>query len=85
MKIIRLNSFKRDYKKLPDYIQKKVDEQLRVLVKNPGHPSLRVKKIEGHPVCWEARISREYRLTFNWSESILVLRRVGTHKVFKNP
>ena len=85
MEIIRLNSFKRDYKKLPLRIQKKIDEQLRILVENPGYPSLRVKKIEGHANCWEARISREYRFTFGWVKATLILRRAGTHNVFKNP
>ena len=85
MNVIRLNCFKRDYQKLPLSIQRKVDEQLRILVENPGYPSLRVKKIDGHPNCWEARISQEYRLTFTWVKNTLILRRVGTHDVLKKP
>ena len=85
MEAIRLNSFKRDYKKLPTHIRKKLDEQLQLLLQNPGHPSFRVKKIEGALNCWEARISREYRFTFKWIKATCILRRAGTHDVLKNP
>ncbi|PIV64678.1 MAG: hypothetical protein COZ37_00790 [bacterium (Candidatus Ratteibacteria) CG_4_10_14_3_um_filter_41_18] len=85
MEVIRLNSFKRDYKKLPLVIQKKLDKQLQLFIQNPGHPSLRVRKIERDPRCWEARISREYRFTFEWVKDILLLRRAGTHDILKNP
>jgi mRNA-degrading endonuclease RelE of RelBE toxin-antitoxin system len=81
MKIIRLACFKRDYKKLPSRIQAKLDEQLTMLIQDAGHPSLRVKKMEGHPNCWEGRITREYRFTFMWDKDSLVLRRAGTHDI----
>ena len=85
MEIIRLNSFKRDYKKLPLPIQERLDKQLQLFIRNPGHPSLRVRKIEREPRCWEGRISREYRFTFEWVKSTCILRRTGTHDILKNP
>ena len=85
MKVIRLAHFKRDYKKLPPRIRKKLDEHLTIFVQDPGYPSLRVRKVEGYPNCWEARITREYRFTFSWVEDSLVLRRAGTHAILKNP
>ena len=85
MKVIRLAHFKRDYKKLPPRIQKKLDEQLEIFIRDPGYPSLRVRKVEGSPDCWEARITREYRFTFSWAKDFLVLRRSGTHDILKAP
>ncbi len=85
MRIIRLAHFKRDYKKLPPRIQKKLDEQLMFFVRDTGHPSLRARKVEGYSGCWEARITREYRFTFSRVKDSLVLRRSGTHDILKNP
>ena len=85
MRIIRLECFKRDYKKLPSHIWEKLDKQLKILIRDTGHPSLGVRKIEGHPGCWEARVSRAYRFTFSWVKDAVALRRVGTHDVLKNP
>ena len=85
MKVIRLAHFKRDYKKLSPRIQKKLDEQLAIFVRDPGYPSLRVRKVEGYPGCWEARITREFRFTFSWVKDSLVLRRSGTHAILRNP
>lgn len=70
--------FKQDYKKLSKIIQKKVDKQLQFLQKNISHPSLRTKRMQGVDR-WEARVDRSYRLTFEKSEVMIVLRTVGPH------
>lgn len=49
--------FKKDYEKLPATIQEQVDTQIEWLLQNPKHPSLHVKKMEGHESVWEARIT----------------------------
>lgn len=40
-------SFKRSYKKLPKFIQKKADRILLLLGEDLMHPSIRAKKIQG--------------------------------------
>ena len=85
MRIIRLKSFKKDYKKLPKHIQERTNKQLSFLLTSPGHPSLRVKKIRGYPGIWELRVTREYRMTFQIQKDSFVLRRIGTHKVLRKP
>ena len=85
MKIVRVSHFKKDYKSLPQQIQKRVDKQLTLLLTNIRHPSLRVKKIHSYPGVWELRVSREYRLTFQVEEDTFLLRRVGTHDVLGKP
>ena len=85
MKAVFSKSFKRAYKALPGDIQAQVDKQLTALLDNPHHPSLQLKKMEGHQTIWEARISAGYRITFQINGDTYLLRRVGTHDVLRKP
>jgi addiction module RelE/StbE family toxin len=85
MKVAFTKPFKKDYQGLPGHIQKQVDTQIIRLLDNPKHPSLRMKKMEGHPSVWEARITGGYRLTFQIDGDTCLLRRVGTHDILKRP
>ena len=85
MKVAFTKPFKKDYQGFPAHIQQKIDEQIVRLLDNPKHPSLRMKKMEGCPSVWEARITGGYRLTFQIDGDIYLLRRVGTHDILKRP
>ncbi|MBU4481698.1 hypothetical protein KKH59_05340 [Patescibacteria group bacterium] len=86
MRIIRLNPFKEDYKKLPPDIQKRADEKITFLITNSHHPSLRTKKIQGTKDVWEGRITKSIRFTFQITEDIYILRRIGKHdEVLRKP
>ena len=78
VKIRRTNSFLKDYRTLPADIQDRVDKQLTLLLENPRHPSLRLKKLKGTDT-FEIRITKGYRLTLRYANKVLELRRVGTH------
>lgn len=80
MKVIYTDPFKRDYNRLPSDIQGALDKALSFLLKNPRHPSLRSKKLPGTSL-WYARITRAYRLTFQYSDNLVILRRAGTHDI----
>jgi mRNA interferase RelE/StbE len=82
VRIRRTKSFLNDYQSLPAVIRSRVDKQLTVLLENPRHPSLRLKKLKGTDK-FEVRITKGYRLTFRYSDRILELRRVGTHDLLK--
>ena len=82
MKIRRTNSFKKDYRDLPEEIRDRVDKQLHYLLENPKHPSLRLKKLKSTDK-YEIRITKGYRMTFRYIDQILELRRVGTHDVLR--
>jgi len=77
--------FKQDYQGLPEEIRKQIDKQILRLMENPKHPSLTIKKMEGHTSVWEARITKGYRMTFQIDGDIFLLRRVGTHSILKRP
>lgn len=86
MRSIRLTrSFEKDYRKLPSEIQCQCDETLQQLIADPRYPSLRLKKMEGFRNIWEARVSYHYRLTLTIDGEVYIVRRVGTHSIFKNP
>ena len=85
MKVAFTNPFKRDYKDLPENVQELLDKQIIYLLDNPKHPSLRLKKMEGHKSIYEARITKGYRMTFQIVDDTYLLRRVGTHSILKRP
>jgi len=85
MKIQTTRPFDEDYHSLPEAIQERTEKQLALLLENPHHQSLRIKKIKGHPSIWEGRVTKSYRFTFQISGEIYLLRRIGTHDILKTP
>ena len=88
MKLLLSAHFKKDYQKLPQPIKRKVEKQLGILVKNPLHPSLGVKKMKGKAgkyQFWEARVDYFWRMSFLKDKDEIRLCRLGPHdKVLKN-
>ena len=85
MKIQTTKPFDEDYNGLPESIKDRADKQFILLLENPHHPSLRLKKIKGHPNIWEGRVTKRYRFTFQIPGDIYLLRRIGTHDILKTP
>jgi len=87
MKFLPTEHFTKCYKSLPTVIQAQVDKQLSLLLENPKHPSLRVKKMQGTKgEIFEGRISRSYRFTFQIEGDTYILRNIGPHnQTLKNP
>lgn len=57
----------------------------------PFHPSLRIRKMQGHSDIWEGHITMQYVFTFHiekepkTDETIYVFRTIGTHDIYRNP
>ena len=86
MRITRTESFARDFAKLPAEVQERVVKALRLLVADPRHPSLQVKKMQPKILgIFEGRVSQGYRMTFTVAREEIVLRRVGTHDILRTP
>ncbi len=90
MIFVRTERFKKAFKALPIDIQKKTVRSLRLLAEDVYYPSLRVKKVQGAPGIWEARIDLKYRMTFQLDEkegeTHCLLRNVDNHdECLKNP
>ncbi len=81
----RSERFKKQCKKLPLEIRKRVNKALLLLSEDPHHPSLGNKKMEGADRIWELRVIQNYRITYEKIPGGVFLRRVGTHDVLRNP
>jgi addiction module RelE/StbE family toxin len=79
--------FLRLFARLPAPIKEKVKKQIRLLAENPRHPSLQTKPLQGAAGIYEARVDRDYRMTYEReSDDTLVLRVVAKHdQALKNP
>jgi len=87
--VIRLrytNRFQRAYTGLTAENTERVKKALRLLVENPRHPSLHVRRIQGTEGIWEARAGLSIRLTFEMHGDLILLRNVGAHdEALKKP
>lgn len=85
MKLIPALSFGRDLAKLSPQVQKQVQKKLALLLENPQHPSLDLKKMQGQGDIWRMKITAGYRLTLQIHQEACILRRVGPHDILKKP
>jgi len=83
MELFRSPTFKKEYRQLPDDVRERAKRAIRLLMENPRHPSLVVKKMRGVEGIWEARVSLSYRITYEVAGETLILRRIGTHDVLR--
>jgi mRNA interferase RelE/StbE len=66
--------------------KKALKKKLGLLIDNPGHLSLRTKKIRGDNEIFEASITIDIRMTWEYYEDGILLRNIGRHdKTLKNP
>lgn len=80
IRLTRTERFKKGVLELDKRTLEKLKKQLALLVSNPRHPSLAVKKIKGTRSIFEARVSNFYRFTFEYGEkNEIILRVVGPH------
>ncbi len=79
MALIFTNRFKKAYQRLPQTIQNKVKKALRLLLENPKHPSLHIKRIQGTDKIFEGRIDLKYRFSFEYDNEDILLRNVDNH------
>lgn len=85
MEVFFTEHFKKKYKKLPQQIKKVTQKQLGLLIPNPHHPSLNVKKMQDPRNIWEARITEGHRMTFQIEGEVYILRNIGTHDILHKP
>lgn len=68
----------RQVKKLPKNIRQKLYKQLDLLLDNPKHPSLGIKKMTNSPL-FEGRIDYHYRFTYFKEGDTIYIGSVGIH------
>jgi len=86
MRFYYSNLFKEKVKLLDPYVKKALKNKLELMDLNPKHPSLRTKKIKGVSDIYEASITMNYRMTWQYYKDGILLRNIGEHdKTLKNP
>jgi mRNA-degrading endonuclease RelE of RelBE toxin-antitoxin system len=85
MKFVRTKPFLKQYLALSPPVRKKVDKKLLHLLQDIRHPGLSVRKMVNQDNIWEARIDEHTRVTFQWVDETVILRRVGTHEIYRKP
>ncbi len=77
--------FERLFRNLPKQIRERTYATLALYAENPTHPSLRLKRVKGSPGIWEISVTMNYRITFQVEGERVLLRRIGTHGILRQP
>ncbi|WP_227761863.1 hypothetical protein [Zhaonella formicivorans] len=86
MNIYYSDLFADKVKQLPIEVKRALKKKLELMMENPRHPSLRTKKIQGQDNIFEASVTMDIRLTWQYTEDSILLRNIGEHdKTLKNP
>jgi len=87
MKVVYSENFRQNVYKLPIEIKRQLKKKLELMIDNPRHPSLRVKKLKGRKDgVFEASINMDIRMTWEYIDGGILLRNIGEHDVtLKNP
>ena len=64
MNAYRTKRFLKSYADAPSAVQRAFDKQVRLLLDNLQHPSLRAKKCDEANDVWQARVNRDWRFYF---------------------
>jgi len=79
MKLQWTSHFAQAYGKAPKEIQTAFDKQSLLLLQNPRHPSLHVKKYDEGKGHWQARVTRSWRFYFLIQGDIYILLDIIPH------
>lgn len=81
-KLTYSKAFKKHYKKLSDIEKKQTKKKLEFFIKNPTHPSLRTKKIQGVNGIWESSVNMDIRIIWFYENNELIfLLDIGHHDI----
>ena len=64
MNVLYSPRFQTQYDEAPPNVRKAFDKQVKLLVENVRHPSLRAKKYDEANDIWQARVTRAWRFYF---------------------
>ncbi len=82
MKSIAQPSFWERYQKLPAPAQRAAREAYRTFSRDPGHPGLRFKLLQGHDDLWSVRLNDSYRAVGIRDGATIYWFWIGSHAQF---
>jgi Txe/YoeB family toxin of Txe-Axe toxin-antitoxin module len=77
-------SFWRAYANLDTTVRQAARRAYQLFEQDPGHPSLRFKKLGGYDHIWSVRINEQYRAVGERKGDTIVWSWIGTHNEFDN-
>lgn len=85
MKILYIEKFKREYRKLPKSVQKAAEEKEKSFRKNPFSPQLKTHKLHGVlKGFWAFSVTHRHRIIFDFeSKNIVRFYSVGDHDIYE--
>lgn len=78
-KVAKDDNFDKHYETLPGHIKRKFEKQVRFLLNDPKHPSLKIHRFESIKGLWEFYVDDYYRCLFSIESNTYILKWVGTH------
>lgn len=95
MKFRATEPFWKAYAQLPVQVKDKARQAFRLFQEGaqepPFYPSLRIRKMQGHPDIWEGHVTHQVVFTFHIEqdpdsgETIYVFRNIGRHEIYRRP
>lgn len=79
MKSRTTTQFRRAFARLPEQVQEQTREAYRRFRQDPGHPSLRFKKVHSELPIYSARIGKSYRAVGQLEGDTVIWFWVGSH------
>jgi len=82
-KIKWTRAYEKRFAKLPENVKETTYKQLDLLIANPTYPSLRLEKLTED--IWAFSVTMNYRVTFQYDNGDILLRKIGTHDILRHP
>ena len=79
MNVVFSNQAIEALKDAPASVQKAFEKQLRFLLRNLHHPSLRAKKYDESQDLWQARVNRDWRFYFTITDDTYRIEKIIPH------
>ena len=80
MRYLRMPRFKSEFRKFSKEIQDAFEKQIRFLLQDIRHPSLRAKKYDEDLDIWQARVTKNVRFYFRLEGDVYILLNIRRHK-----
>ncbi len=78
------NQFKKSFQRLPNDIQRKAKERVRIFRENPFHPLLDTYKLHGKlREQWSFSVKGQYRIIFLFDNNDTIFLDIGPHDIYK--
>lgn len=77
-------SFWRAYAALDPRVRRAAREAYQLFAKNPDHPSLRFKKLQGYENVWSVRINEQFPAVGERDGDSIAWAWIGSHNEFDN-